>query len=131
MIFQGLAGGTVQVSEITVVNEREIKVVIPQDAGVGLIKLVTSGGEITTMTPITYSEPIVINKVSPLKVKAGEILTIEGDYLNLIKKVIFFDGVVVEADDFPAEQTRRITGEGSGRSSDRKNYYLKWRRNTY
>ncbi len=107
IIFPGLTGGTIQVTDIIVVNEREIKVVIPQDAGVGIVTLITSIGEIKTITPLTYSEPIYISKVSPLKVKAGETLTIEGDYLNLIRQVIFFDGVVVEADDFLPGQTRK------------------------
>jgi hypothetical protein len=107
VIFPGVAGGTVQVTDIITVNEREIKVVIPQDAGVGIVTLVTTSGEIKTRTPLTYSEPIAISKVSPLKVKAGETLTIEGDYLNLIKRVIFFDNVVVEADAFLPGQTRK------------------------
>lgn len=107
VIFPGISGGTVQVTEIIVVNEREIKVMIPQDSGVGIITLVTTRGEIKTLTPITYSEPILINKVSPMKAKAGDVLTIEGDYLNLIKRVIFFDNVIVEGDSFLEGQTRK------------------------
>ncbi|MEN6588772.1 MAG: glycan-binding surface protein [Proteiniphilum sp.] len=107
VIFPGLAGGTVEVTDIIMVNEREIKVVIPQEAGVGIVVLKTRQGEIKTITPITYSEPIAISKVSPLKVKAGETLTIEGDYLNLIKRIIFFDNVAVEAADFLPGQTRK------------------------
>jgi len=107
VIFPGVTGGTVQVTDIITVNEREIKVMIPQDAGVGIVTLVTSGGEIKTRTPLTYSEPISISKVSPLKVKAGETLTIEGDYLNLIKRVIFFENVAVEAGAFLPGQTRK------------------------
>lgn len=107
VVFPGLTGGTVQVTEIITVNEREIKVVIPQDAGVGIVTLVTLSGEIKTLTPLTYSEPISIGKISPMKVKAGETLTIEGDYLNLIKRVIFFDNVAVEAADFLPGQTRK------------------------
>lgn len=107
VIFPGISGGTVQVTEIIVVNEREIKVMIPQDSGVGIITLVTTRGEIKTLTPITYSEPILINKVSPMKAKAGDVLTIEGDYLNLIKRVIFFDNVIVEGDSFIDGQTRK------------------------
>ena len=107
VIFQGVTGGTVQVTDIITVNEREIKVMIPQDAGVGIVTLVTTSGEIKTLTPLTFSEPISISKVSPLKVKAGETLTIEGDYLNLIKRVIFVDNVAVEAGAFLPGQTRK------------------------
>ena len=107
VIFPGVTGGTVQVTDIITVNEREIKVMIPQDAGVGILTLVTTSGEIKTLTPLTFSEPISISKVSPLKVKAGETLTIEGDYLNLIKRVIFVDNVAVEAGAFLPGQTRK------------------------
>ena len=107
VIFPGITGGTVQVTDIITVNEREIKVTIPQDAGVGIVTLVTAHGEIKTLTPITYSEPISISKVSPLKVKPGETLTIEGDYLNLIKRVIFYESVVVEADNFLPDRRAR------------------------
>lgn len=107
VIFPGVTGGTVQVTDIIPVNEREIRVVIPQDAGEGIVTLVTTRGEIKTRTPITYSEPISISKVSPLKVKAGDTLTIEGDYLNLIKRVIFFDNIAVEAADFLPGQSRK------------------------
>ena len=107
VIFPGITGATVEVTEITRVNDREIRVTIPQDAGVGIVTLKTRMGEIKTLTPITYSEPISISKVSPLKVKPGETLTIEGDYLNLIKRVIFYESVVVEADNFLPGQTRK------------------------
>lgn len=107
VIFPGITGATVEETEITRVNDREIRVTIPQDAGVGIVTLKTRMGEIKTLTPITYSEPISISKVSPLKVKPGETLTIEGDYLNLIKRVIFYESVVVEADNFLPGQTRK------------------------
>ncbi|MDD2551603.1 MAG: glycan-binding surface protein [Dysgonamonadaceae bacterium] len=107
VVFTGLTpGSTVEVTDITIVNEHEIKVAIPQDAGPGTVTLKTSQGDITTLTPVTFSEPIGIKKITPTTVKAGETLTIEGDYLNLIMEVIFFDNVVVEAKDFIAGQSR-------------------------
>ena len=106
IIFPGITGGTIEVNEISVINDREIKVVIPQDAGVGIIVLNTNVGEIKTITPLTFSEPITISSVTPLNIKAGEILTIEGDYLNLINRVIFFEDIAVEVDDFLPGQNR-------------------------
>ena len=92
VILPGLTQGqTVEVSEITVVNEREIKITIPQNAGVGKVTLKTPDGDIVTLTPITYSEPIIIESVTPATIKPGQTLTINGDYLNLIKSVVFFD----------------------------------------
>ena len=108
VVFTGLTpGSTVEVTDITIVNIHEIKVAIPQDAGPGIVTLKTAQKDITTITPLTFSEPIEISKITPTSIKAGETLTIEGDYLNLIMEVIFFDNVVVEADDFLPGQSRK------------------------
>ena len=108
VVFTGLTpGSTVEVTDITIVNIHEIKVAIPQDAGPGIVTLKTAQKDITTITPLTFSEPIEISKITPTSIKAGETLTIEGDYLNLILEVIFFDNVVVEADDFLPGQSRK------------------------
>lgn len=107
IILPGLKESTtVEVTDITVVNEREIKIEIPQDAGEGIVTLKTPQGDIKTNTPITYSEPIMIESVTPTTIKAGQTLTITGDYLNLIKSVIFFDNVSV-ADSVFISQTRK------------------------
>ena len=83
IILPGLKEGqTVEVTEITVINEREIRITIPQDAGVGLLTLKTPEGDITTITPLTYSEPISIESVTPATIKAGQTLTVTGDYLK-------------------------------------------------
>ncbi len=109
VILPGLTQGqTVEVSEITVVNEREIKISIPQDAGVGIVTLKTPDGDIKTLTPITYSEPISIESVTPATIKPGQTLTINGDYLNLIKSVIFFDGVAVGDTAFITHTRKKI-----------------------
>lgn len=85
VVFTGLTpGSTVEVTDITIVNIHEIKVAIPQDAGPGIVTLKTAQKDITTITPLTFSEPIEISKITPTSIKAGETLTIEGDYLNLI-----------------------------------------------
>lgn len=89
-----------EITDIAIANSEEIRVKIPQDAVPGLLTLKYANGEIKTKTPLTFSEPIVIEKLSPLKVIAGDVLVIEGDYLNLIKQVIFTHDVVVEEDDF-------------------------------
>ncbi len=80
--------GSGEITDIQVISENEIQITVPQDAEVGLITLKSEKGEITTMTEITYSEPISIDDVTS-PVKPGEVLTIQGEYLNLIKEVIF------------------------------------------
>ena len=109
IVLPGLtSGSTIEVSDIAVVDEREIKITIPQNAGVGLVTLKTPQGDIKTKTPLTYSEPISIESVSPATIKAGQVLTIKGDYLNLIKRVIFFDGVAVDDTAFVSRTRKQI-----------------------
>ncbi|MBP7151211.1 MAG: IPT/TIG domain-containing protein [Paludibacteraceae bacterium] len=109
VVFQGLTHGeTVEVSEIEVVNEKEIRVTIPQNAGTGKVTLKTPQGDIQTLTPLTFSEPISISSVTPTTLRAGQILTVKGDYLNLIKKVIFVDNVEVEAEDFVSQSREQL-----------------------
>ncbi len=102
-----LADGT-EITDITVVNSGEIKITIPQEAPSGHLVLKYEGGEIRTKTPLTYSEPIVIDKIAPMQVKAGDILVIEGDYLNLIAQVIFAKDVAVDSVDFISQSRYKI-----------------------
>ena len=96
------------VSPITEIDVRqagvpsEIHVQVPVDGPeVGLVTLRTANGtEITTLTELTYEEPIVIEGFSPAEVMPGDVLTITGDYLNLIHEVIFAEEVVVPEEDF-------------------------------
>jgi len=83
-----IANFTSQTSEL-------ITLTVPQEAVPGLVKIVHADGEITTKTPIGFSEPISIANLSPSPIKAGQELTITGDYLNLVTEVIFTDRVSV------------------------------------
>jgi hypothetical protein len=100
--------GTAEITSITPVNDREIKIIIPQDAMPGKVVLKTPQGDITTMTMLTYEEPIIISSVTTGNLKVGDVLTIEGDYLNLIKEVIFFDGVVVPQTAFVSQTRKKL-----------------------
>ncbi|WP_139215931.1 hypothetical protein [Parapedobacter composti] len=102
-----LADGT-EITEINVVNSGEIRITIPHDAAPGHIILKYDGGEIRTKTPLTYSEPIAIDDVSPLRAKAGEVITIEGEYLNLIAEIIFAQDVVVTQEAFVSQSRKKI-----------------------
>lgn len=109
VVFQGLTPETtIEVSEIEVVNEREIRVTIPQNASPGKVTLKTPQGDIQTLTSLTFSEPISISSVTPTTLRAGQILTVKGDYLNLIKKVIFVDNVEVETKDFISQSRDQL-----------------------
>jgi hypothetical protein len=85
----------IEITDIEVVNDKLIKVLIPQETIEGIVKLVGPNVELSTASELTISEPISISKMSPQPVKAGQTLTIEGDYFNLVDKLIFTDKVEV------------------------------------
>lgn len=103
-----LIPGSAEITEIKVVSATEIRVTVPQTAQVGYVVLHTPKGDITTKTTLTYSEPISLTSVSPLSIKPGEVLTITGEYLNLMHEVIFTDGVVVAESAFIKHQRDEI-----------------------
>ena len=50
--------GSGEVSTINVVSSEEIRIVVPQDAEPGKVKLRHSGGEIESMTELSFLEPM-------------------------------------------------------------------------
>ncbi len=98
--------GCEEITDIEVVSAEEIRVAVPQTAQVGFVVLNTPKGEITTKTKLTYSEPIDLESFSPSVIKAGAVLTVKGEYLNLIKEVIFTDNVIVS--DFISQNRNEI-----------------------
>ena len=72
-----------------------LTITVPQNAIEGLIVLKAPEGDITTKTPLGFSEPILLKSFAPATLKSDEVLTITGDYLNLINEVIFTDRVFV------------------------------------
>ena len=95
----------ITITTFTTKTPTMLTVTVPQEAMPGYVVLKTPDGDITTKTEIGYSEPISIASFTPATVKAGDELTIAGDYLNLVGEVIFTDRVSVLADDFTG-QTR-------------------------
>lgn len=100
--------GSGEVTDIKVISDKEIRIAVPQDAEVGFVVLHTPQGDITTKTKLTYSEPISMESLSPLSIKPGEVLTIKGEYLNLMHEVIFTDGVVVPESEFVVHERNEI-----------------------
>lgn len=88
-----------EITPIEVVSSEEIKAIVPQDAQIGNLVLTTKGGDtITGRVKITYTEPVGFDAEKPFEpatIKAGQMLTINGEYLNLVTKVILSDGVEV------------------------------------
>lgn len=74
------------------------------DTGIVVLKT-QKGGELRTITPVTYREDVKISKFfvgseGNLSGKPGDELTIQGDYLNLMHGVIFEENDTVKEDDF-------------------------------
>jgi hypothetical protein len=79
----------------------EIRVTIPKDGPMpGKVILVTKTDQrIETITDLNYIEGIEITKVTE-SAMPGDVIKIEGDYLNLIHSIAFADNVVVSSSDF-------------------------------
>src|SRR5690554_851869 len=99
----------VEVSDIEVVSDKLIKIVVPRATVGGVVRLVGANGfEFSFESPLSISEPISISSMSPQPVKAGQLLTLEGDYFNLIDKVILADKVEISSDDFVTYERTKI-----------------------
>lgn len=88
-------------------KESEITIQVPAEkCGEGIITLKTNkGGELQTVTPITYREDIVLDNFyvgteGNLVGSVGQTVTIKGDYLNLMHGVIFADNDTVSEESF-------------------------------
>ena len=91
-----LIPGCDAITDIQLISAEEIRVIVPQTALPGYVTLMLRNGEsIVTKTQLTYSEPVSIESFSPESVRPGDVLTIKGDYLNLMSQVIFAEDVIV------------------------------------
>ena len=100
--------GCGEITDITVVSPSEIRITVPQNAEPGKVVLHHANGEITSQTLLSFTEPIILESMTPMTVKPGQELTISGDYLNLIHEVIFSEDVVVDEEEFTAHSRYEI-----------------------
>jgi hypothetical protein len=100
--------GAPAITDITRISATEIRVIVPQTAEIGLITLKAAGKTIRSVTQLTYNEPISIDKMTPATVKPGGTIKIEGEYLNLIKEIIFVEDVHVLQADFINQSRQAI-----------------------
>ena len=98
----------IEVKDITKTSATEISITIPQETKPGLVTLKSASGDITTKTPLTFSEPISIDTYTTTAVKAGDVYTIAGDYLNLVAQIIFSDGAVVDSSKFISKTRKEL-----------------------
>jgi len=97
-----------EITDFVKKTSNQIDIIVPQTAVPGYVTLKAPSGDITTITKLSFSEPISISNFSPATVLAGDKLTIEGDYLNLIAQVIFSSNVAVDSADFVSQSRSKI-----------------------
>lgn len=132
--------GAEAITSINVVTSgkySEINIEVPAEkCEPGIVTLKTAkNGEIKTLTPITYIENLkftgfyVGENKENLVGNVGDVLTIEGDYLNNITSVIFANGATMDAENFKSQTRYQIqlvipaeAGEGRFQISDGNNY---------
>ena len=90
-------------------NSEEMIVTIPDQCVPGKLRLVTNDGKtIVSASNITFAEEIKVASISPNPVHPGDIVTIKGEYVWNIGQVVFFDHVVVNAEDFVTNTRNEI-----------------------
>lgn len=92
--------GVEPITEFTVTEDAsmdKLVLVVPVDGPeVGKISIVGKDGtRLTSSVDLTYTEPIVFTSFEPASAMPGDVVTIKGDYLNLVAEVIFPDGQYV------------------------------------
>lgn len=125
------------INVVTSGKNSEINIEVPAEkCELGIVTLKTAkNGEIKTLTPITYIENLkftgfyVGENKENLVGNVGDVLTIEGDYLNNITSVIFANGATMDAENFKSQTRYQIqlvipaeAGEGRFQISDGNNY---------
>lgn len=107
-----LIPGCDAITDIQIISAEEIRVIVPQTALPGYVTLMLRNGEsIVTKTQLTYSEPVSIESFSPESVRPGDVLTIKGEYLNLMHQVIFAENVIVSDEVIAEEETTEATSK--------------------
>lgn len=125
------------INVVTSGKNSEINIEVPAEkCEPGIVTLKTAkNGEIKTLTTITYIENLkftgfyVGENKENLIGSVGDVLTLEGDYLNNITSVIFANGYTMDAESFKSQTRYQIqlvipaeAGEGRFQISDGNNY---------
>lgn len=80
-------------------NANQIKIIVPESAEAGRVKLTSSDGEIESKSILNFKVPVEITSM-PAEGKPGTNLTITGTMINWIESVTFHNALLVEAEDF-------------------------------
>lgn len=95
------------INVVTAGQHSQISIQVPAEkCDTGIVTLTTAkGGTIQTLTPVTYREDITLTQFyvgaeGTLTGSVGDVVTIKGDYLNLMHGVVFADNDTVREDQF-------------------------------
>jgi len=93
-------GGGVTVTDYTVVKsgrQAEITVKIPLEGPEpGTVSVVDKAGNVySSLTAMTFTEAMEIDSFSPAEALSGDVITIKGEYLNIVREVFFGGDIVV------------------------------------
>ena len=87
--------------EFSLQSAEEMTVTIPDNSVPGHLRLLTNSGDtVVSHSNISFVEEIKVASISPNPVHPGDVLTIKGEFVWNIGQVVFFDHVVVNAEDF-------------------------------
>ena len=103
--------GGVSITEYEVVESgkhSEIRFTIPLEGPEpGKITIVDKdGNEHSSLSSLTFTEPMEIASFAPAEVLSGDVITITGEYLNIVKEVIF--GGDVRATEFVSQSRHEL-----------------------
>lgn len=104
-------GYTVEKGSFVLATSTQIEVTATTDttkAQEGFVTLVTSSGNITSKTKIGYRQTCLLESFSPAKVKAGDKLTLSGQYMSSVLYVTLPSGVVVDREAFVSADNATI-----------------------
>lgn len=94
-------------SQFTLTNSEEMTVTIPDLCVPGKLRLVTNSNDtVVSASNITFVEEIKVESFTPSHVRAGDIVTIKGEFVWNIAEVIFSANVKVAAENF-VKNTRK------------------------
>ena len=106
-------GATVEKDSFNKADNEDIYLNVPDESVPGQIQLMVGSEAVaTSVTPLTFEEPIEITSVSPVTgLSAGDEVTVKGDYVYNIYQAVFSSGVTgapVLAEDFTYVSRREI-----------------------
>lgn len=83
-------------------------ITVPETTINGKVTLKTPQGDIMAKTLLKISEPIAIQSITPLTARPGEVVTIAGTYLNLVKSVTFTKNKIVSVFDSQSKTELKV-----------------------